>query len=175
MAAKRNPVRFEHASAMPASVADLWNFHQRPDALELLAPPLLGFEVEDRGDGVADGSVIRMVVGRRPFRQRWTAIHASVESERAFVDVALEAPFPYWVHQHLFEARGESRSRLSDVVWFVPPRWLPGKIGRLLSRAGLRVLFWWRHRVTKRSLTDKYEKTSRCGHGLWPAATGGNA
>jgi hypothetical protein len=160
---------------MPSSVAELWDFHQRPDALELLAPPLLGFEVIERGEGVKDGSIVRMKVGRRPFRQGWTAIHAAVEDERAFVDAALEAPFPYWVHQHLFEAEDDSRSRLTDVVWFVPPRWLPGKLGRIMSRAGLRALFWWRHRVTKRSLSDKHERRSRCGLGLWPAATGGKA
>jgi ligand-binding SRPBCC domain-containing protein len=160
---------------MPASVAELWSFHQRSDALELLAPPLLGFEVKERGEGVSNGSIIRMVVGRRPFRQRWTAIHAAVETERAFVDVALEAPFPYWVHQHLFEAHGERQSRLTDVVWFVPPRWLPGKFGRAVSRTALRVLFWWRHRVTRSTLTDTHERSSRCGRCLWPAATGGKA
>lgn len=123
-----------------------------PAALERLTPPLSWFRVVDPGRGVADGSVVMATIGPWPLRFSWVALHAAVAHERSFVDVALESPFRYWVHLHLFEAADEERSRLTDVVWFLPPRGVPRVVGRVFAAVMLRAVFWWRHRVTRRGL-----------------------
>jgi hypothetical protein len=153
--------RFEASSEFPVSGAALWAFHLRPEALEVLAPPFGGFEVLDRGTGVAEGSVLTMAVGRGPLRARWVALHCGIEPGREFHDVALEAPFPYWVHRHRVTPLGPAASRLTDTVWFAPPRWLPRALGAVMARAALRLLFAWRHRATRRWLSAHSEP--RCG------------
>jgi ligand-binding SRPBCC domain-containing protein len=101
---------------------------------------------------VANGSVLVAAVGFRPFRRRWVAIHSDVEAPDGFTDTALESPFPFWVHRHAFSPVGSGRSRLTDTVWFVPPTWLPRRVGGVLVGGVLRVMFWWRHRATRRAL-----------------------
>jgi ligand-binding SRPBCC domain-containing protein len=148
-------LRIEHASEFPVPSSELWSFHLRPEALAVLAPPLSGFAVVDRGAGVADGSMLVAEVGWPPFRRRWQALHLGVEPGRSFTDVALESPFPYWVHHHAVEPAGAGASRLIDTVWFVPPRWLPSRLGGALTAAALRLFFAWRHRATRRWLSGR--------------------
>jgi ligand-binding SRPBCC domain-containing protein len=149
------PIRFEYRSTFDAPVGRLWRFYMAPAALERLTPPLIPFRVVNAGSGrVADGSVVGATVGRWPLRSRWTALHAAVRAEESFVDIALESPFRYWVHLHQFEAEGDSRSRLIDVIWFLPPACIPRAIGRLLAVMLLRPRFWWRHRITRKGLSE---------------------
>lgn len=170
------PIRFEFQSTFDASVGRLWEFYMAPAALERLAPPLSWFRVVDAGSGVADGSVLEATVGPWPVRSRWVAFHAAVRSEESFVDIALESPFRYWVHLHRFEAASGNRSRLTDVVWFVPPRGVPRVVGRLLAAVLLRPMFWWRHRVTRRGLVPPSTGRLHCSPTLCSdGASGGRS
>jgi ligand-binding SRPBCC domain-containing protein len=144
--------RFQHRSVFPVTASALWDFHLQSDALEVLAPPLSGFRVVDRGAGVENGSVLVAEVGWWVFRSRWTALHFGIEPGRSFTDVALDSPFSYWVHHHRVEAVDVGFSRLTDSVWFVPPRWMPALVGGPLVAAFLRLFFAWRHRATRRWL-----------------------
>ena len=148
------PIRFHHESIVDVSLQRLWSFYMSPDALRRLSPPLSFFRVIDRGAGVADGSVLVASVGPWPLRRRWVALHAGVREEQSFVDIALESPFASWVHLHRFEAVGGSRSRLIDVVWFLPPRGVPRWAGRLFAAGPLRWMFRWRHRVSRRAVRE---------------------
>lgn len=145
-------VRFEHVSTFECPLGELWQFHMRPDALDRLAPPLSGFRVVDRDRGVADGSVLVAEVGPWPFRQRWRALHAAVAEEVGFADIALESPFPFWLHQHLFEAVPGGGSRLRDLVWVVPPRWAPRWLAVPALRLVLGAMFRFRHRRTRQAV-----------------------
>jgi ligand-binding SRPBCC domain-containing protein len=148
--------RFELISEIPVDVESVWAAHMIPEALEMLSPRWMGMRIVDPGDGVADGSLVRAEAGPWPFRFAWEALHACVETGRSFsfTDIALRSPFRYWVHQHVFEVAPGGRTRLRDIVWFLPPAWIPGLLGRPLVRILLRALFRWRHRVTRRALAD---------------------
>ncbi len=150
-------LRFTATTVLDAPVDRLWRFHLRPDALEMLSPPLLPTAIVEPGDGVAEGSEIVLEIGFWPVKIRWRALHSSVREGVGFVDVALESPFPYWVHQHRFEDEGEGRSRLTDTVWYLPPGWLPDWIARPAVTISLRLLFWWRHRQTRRAVVSPPE------------------
>lgn len=161
------PIRFEFQSTFDAPVSRLWRFYMAPEALERLTPPMTWFRVVDSGSGVADGSVLEATIGPRPLRSRWVALHAAVRREESFVDIALESPFRYWVHLHRFEAVGVSRSRLIDVVWFLPPSGVPRWAGRLFAAGPLRWMFAWRHHVSRRAVRDVVNE----GGGRLAAAT----
>lgn len=162
-------VRFQQSSEFTAPPADLWAFHLRPEALQVLAPPLSGFRVLDPGRGVAEGSIAEFSVGFGPLRTRWIALHFAVEPGRSFSDVALAGPFAYWIHEHVIEARSEGCSRLVDRVWFVPPRWLP----RVVARLALGAFFTWRHRATRRWLRGNVGGRSGQTTDQYASATGG--
>lgn len=153
--------RFELASELPCSAESVWQYHLAPGALDRLTPPFPPAAVTDRGCGVAVGSVVELQLGRGPLARKWLALHTTVEPPHVFVDVALESPFRYWIHQHVVEALGPSRSRLRDVVHFVPAGPLPVRLGGLLARIALSLLFRWRHRRTRRDLAAAAGRRSR--------------
>lgn len=156
--AQIDPIRFHYESTFAAPVSRLWEFYMAPDALVRLTPPLSGFRVVDPGQGVMDGSLLEATVGWWPARARWRAVHAGVRREESFVDIALESPFRYWVHLHQFGSAGEDHSRLTDVIWFVPPRGVPRWAGRLFASTVLRGMFWWRHRATRLGLSRRSDR-----------------
>jgi len=162
------PIRFRVESTIEAPLRRLWAFYMSPDALRRLSPPLSFFKVLDPGSGVADRSVLVATVGPWPLRQRWVALHADVQAESSFVDIALESPFAYWMHLHRFEAEGEGRSRLIDEVWFLPPHGVPRWVGRVFAATVLRSMFRWRHHVSRRAVRDLVNG----GGGRLAAATG---
>lgn len=146
-------LRFEYESELPVAAERVWDYHLAPGALERLTPPFPPARVVDPGRGVAEGSEVVLRLGRWPFASFWRALHAAVDAPHAFVDVALESPFRFWVHQHVIEPLGASRSRLRDVVHFVPGGPLPPWMAAPGARLALALLFRWRHRRTRLDLT----------------------
>lgn len=148
-------VRFEFESDYAAPAEAVWDFHLSPEALKTLTPRIMGFRVVDPGDGVADGSLVRFRVGVWPLRFEWHALHSGVRAPCAFTDLATRSPFRFWLHQHVIEPISATRCRLRDVIWVVPPSWAPIWFARPFLRIGLRLLFTWRHRQTRRAVVNK--------------------
>jgi ligand-binding SRPBCC domain-containing protein len=171
-----SPIRFEYESTFNAPVNRLWRFYMAPGALQRLTPPLSGFRVIEPGRGVADGSIVEATVGHWPLRARWVAVHAAVRAGESFVDIAAESPFRYWAHLHRFDSEEDGRSRLTDVIWFLPPAGVPRWVGRLFAGVVLRAMFWWRHRVTRRGLrAESVSKGDAVGTLCGQTASGGAA
>ena len=139
---------FVRSVLVDAPVDQLFQFHEREDALALLTPAFPPARLVNRsgGGGISEGVRVEL----RVMGQRWVALHTAYERNRLFVDEQIEGPFAQWVHRHEFEAAGPSQSRLTDHVAFQ----LPG--GRVVNallgwtvKLGLANLFAHRHRVTK--------------------------
>lgn len=144
--------RFEKSSVIPTDASSLWEFHLGPEALEHLSPWWMGLRVLDPGQGVADNSLVRAEVGLWPIRLSWEALHCGVIPNRSFTDIAINSPFRFWVHQHLIEPISTTHSRLTDVIWFLAPAWIPGFIARPTLKIALRALFEWRHFKTRKTV-----------------------
>jgi len=149
------PICFRHSSDLAASTQRVWDFHAAPGALERLSPPLGGVRVADAGNGVAEGSLVKLEVGPGPLRRPWHALHVNVRPSQGFVDVALEGPFQLWVHLHRFEPSGPGRSRLVDTVWYLPPTGVPRWLGPMIVNPMLRLYFAWRHRRTRNAVEGR--------------------
>lgn len=138
---------FSRSVVIDAPVADVFRFHERPDALSLLSPPFPPVRVVAKtGRALEAGARVELRVGFF----RWVAVHTACETDRLFVDEQVEGPFAKWIHRHEFEALDSRRARLTDRVEYE----LPG--GPLVNFAlgwivalGLRSLFSHRHRVTR--------------------------
>jgi len=135
-----------------APVAEVFGFHERPDALERLSPAFPPVRVTARtGEGIESGARVELRVGLF----RWVAHHTAYERNRLFVDELVQGPFAKWIHRHEFEAVG-SKTRLTDRIEYELPG---GPLVNLLFAwtvsLGLRNMFAHRHAVTREACVHK--------------------
>ncbi len=151
-------MRFVHQSVIPASVEEVFAFHERADALELLQPPWEQVDVLTPPASLAVGTRVELRTKLGPFWIPIVAEHVGYAKNRRFEDVMTKGPFARWHHKHLFfeDAAG---CRLRDEIEYEPPF---GRLGRLLDpllvRPRLRRLFAHRHAVTRREVLAARER-----------------
>lgn len=143
---------FVHESVIEAPVREVFAFHERPDALELLQPPWAKARIVKPPSSLQVGTrvILRLKVGPVPVTIE--AEHVAYLEDELFEDVMRRGPFAYWHHAHRFleHPRG---CLLRDEVDYVPPL---GILGRLVDpiaiRPQLERLFAYRHEVTRREV-----------------------
>lgn len=128
----------------PATVFD---WHERPGALERLTPPWGEVEVLHRAGGIRDGGVVQLRVHRGPTSFRWDLRHRDYEHARQFRDEQTSGPLKSWVHTHRFVARDGGGTRMEDEIDVEPPLGSAGAaIGPTFLRHELGRLFRFRYR-----------------------------
>lgn len=136
---------FVRSVLIDAPVDDVFRFHEREDALSLLAPAFPPVRVIGRTGGIETGARVELRVGVF----RWVALHTSFEKNRLFEDRQIRGPFAKWVHRHEFEAAG-AKTRLTDRIEYeLPGGLLVNLLFSWTVGLGLRNMFAHRHRVTK--------------------------
>ncbi len=137
----QNIMHFEYSTVVAAPVEKVFSFHERPDAIQILTPWWLFPSVERlRGKGLEVG--VELVVTTMGV-SKWHARHVAFERNKLFVDEMVSGPMKSWRHEHRFYPQ-ENGTLLTDSIDFVPigPAWP--------VNFGLRMLFAFRHAVTKR-------------------------
>ena len=147
-------MEFVKESILPASVREVFAFHERPDAFALLQPPWDRVEILAPPTSLEVGTRVELKTRVGPFWIRIVAEHVAYERHRHFEDVMREGPFARWHHKHLFFDH-EDGCRLRDEIEYAPPL---GWLGRLADpvpvRPGLQRLFDYRHVVTRREVLN---------------------
>ncbi len=141
--------RFRFSSVIDAPAAEIWAFHEAPDALERLLPPDGSVRVIERRGGLEPGSTVELELRFGPFRRRWLARHTECAPPAYFCDEQERGPFRVWRHRHGFEPAGEGRCRLVDEVEFsLPLAPVSDWIGAPIVKQILVGMFRWRHART---------------------------
>ncbi|MEM7202869.1 MAG: SRPBCC family protein [Planctomycetota bacterium] len=145
-------MRFVKESVLPASPAEVFAFHERPEAFALLLPPWERTEILVPPRGLAVGHRVELRTRMGCFWVKIVAEHVGYEPGRSFEDVMREGPFAHWHHKHLF-LPDPGGCRLRDEIDYTPPL---GWLGRLAEpfaiRPKLKKLFDYRHEVTRREV-----------------------
>ena len=148
-------MQFEHSSWIAAPVKMVFDFHKRPDAIELLMPPDQKVQLVSREGGLEAGARVEFRIPIGPFKIRWVAHHTAYEQNRLFIDEQREGPFASWVHSHLFKGENGG-TRLTDSIELALPGGVPieALAGWAVKRK-LRKMFEYRHQVTRRMCEAK--------------------
>lgn len=136
----------EFSSTFSCTPAVLWEFHQRPDAIQLLSPPFPPVRIVRDTGGLSVGAEKEFQLGLGPFRLTWLARHVECEPGRSFTDWQVTGPFRSWRHRHLMKAT-PSGSCLVDHIDYQA---YGGPLMDWLVWPSLWLLFRWRHYVTRR-------------------------
>lgn len=143
-------MHFSKESLIRASAAEVFAFHERKDALELLQPPWQRTEILEPPRSLAVGTRVRVRVKIGPIWQTVVAEHIAYEPGHLFADRMLEGPFTTWVHRHIVTPKGERAALLTDDIEYeLPLGGLGRTLGGWLVRRSLERLFAFRHEVTR--------------------------
>lgn len=144
----RRSAVFTYRSLVPGHVADVFRWHERPEALEELSPSPRWTRIEQRTGDLRDGGRVTLSMGAGSLRLLWEARHYGYVRDRQFCDEQVRGPFKIWRHTHVFEPIGPDQTLYEDRVEYAVPggpfvNWIAGPVvRRLLTR-----LFEFRHQV----------------------------
>ena len=126
---------------------DVFEWHERPGALERLTPPWGDVEVLSRSGGIRDGGTISLRVKRGPTSFRWDLIHRDDVHARQCCDEQVSGPMKRWSHTHSFSPSEYGGTIAHDEIDMEPPLGFAGKaLGPSFIRGELDRLFAFRYR-----------------------------
>jgi uncharacterized protein (TIGR01777 family) len=144
---------FEKSSSIPVSSKELFDYHDRPGALERLLPPWRDAEVLDRSGGIRNGGRVKVRMRIRPVTRTLTALHHDFIEGKQFVDEQESGPFAAWKHTHRFVPETSNSSVLTDHIEYRLPG---GAVGNAVFgnsvRKELERMFHFRHARTRNDL-----------------------
>ena len=124
---------FTRSCLLPATVEELFLFHENPHNLRHISPPGMHILEIRAGEAARPGAEFTIAVRQGPLTLRWTGRWETVESPRLLTDAAVRCPFALWRHSHIFEPHPEG-AFLTDRVEFRLPWLLGGPAGDLVCR-----------------------------------------
>lgn len=145
---------FTYCSVVPGGAADLFRWHERPEALMDLLPSRRFVRIERQTGGLENGSGVVLSVGVGPLRMRWEARHYGYVRGRQFCDEQLRGPFKAWRHTHRIDPFGTGQSLYEDrVEYAVPGGRLAQRLAAPVLRRMLTRAFAQRHRIVRAAMT----------------------
>ncbi|MDJ0569196.1 MAG: SRPBCC family protein [Pleurocapsa sp. MO_192.B19] len=142
-------LNFTYSSLINASVETVWQFHERPDILDLLTPPWQPVTIIRREGGLGVGAISEFRLSLAGIPVRWIAEHIECQPHRLFVDRQTQGPMESWVHRHEFMAEN-GKTRLTDAIAYeIPGGWLAEFLLGWWVDARLTDMFRYRHEVTQ--------------------------
>jgi ligand-binding SRPBCC domain-containing protein len=122
---------------LPAPVENVFAFFSDPGNLQKITPPWLDFEILGPGDTQMHTGLLidyRMRIHGIPVR--WQSEITLWDPPRRFVDEQRRGPYRLWIHEHTFEAEGNSTLVRDRVQYAVPGGWLVQRlfVGRDVGR-----------------------------------------
>lgn len=144
---------FERSLQLPVDAAEAFAWHARPGALDRLIPPWESVQIADRGEGIRDGSIVKLVANIGPLRLPWLAEHHGYDAGRSFRDTQRSGPFAQWEHLHKFKSDSNGRGMLEDRIEYRLPGGALGSLfaGKFVKRK-IERMFAYRHKTTHADL-----------------------
>ncbi len=139
--------RLQRSSEVAMPIDACWRFFSDPRNLSRITPPALGFTIlSDLPTAVHPGMMIEYRVSPLfGIPVRWLTEITQVREPDFFVDEQRVGPYRIWHHEHRFHSIGPARTRIDDLVTYVPPFGPLGVvINRLMIAPQLRRIFDFR-------------------------------
>jgi len=129
------------------SPEEVFDWHERPGALERLTPPWADVQVVHRSGGIKDGGKVGLRIKRGPTSFRWDLRHLDYVYGKQFRDEQVSGPMRSWVHTHSFAPHPDGGTAVEDEVEVAPPLGSAGAaLGPVFVRRELNRLFRFRYR-----------------------------
>jgi len=142
--------KFVFQSPINTSKEEVFQWHQRPDAIRQLIPPWQKIEVLKPPADLKPGTRVKLRMHFGPFSKVWVAEHTEFEEGSHFTDEQKEGPFRSWTHTHRMIEKGAHQCLLSDEIeWELPGGKWVSRLFKPLVHSQLNKLFAYRHQVVQ--------------------------
>lgn len=102
-----NEFRLNAEMIIPHRLDSVFPYFAAAHNLEEITPPFLKFRVSSSDELVmAPGTVIEYSLRLHGIPLGWKSLISVWEPPYRFVDEQLRGPYRYWIHEHIFEERG---------------------------------------------------------------------
>lgn len=147
---------FEFSSTLAAPAQEVFAWHERPGAFELLSPPWIKVKVTERVGGIADGGVVCLELNFGPARLQWNLEHRNYVPGKQFQDVQVTGPFLSWKHTHIFADCAGSSCLMTDKIEYRPFPLIGSGLSKQLLIEELKRMFTYRHEVLSQQMQQKW-------------------
>jgi uncharacterized protein len=156
-------MRFTYSSELPDhDPRSVFDWHERPGALERLTPPWGEMEVLRRSDGLQDGAEVELRVKKGPTSFHWHLRHRDYVYGEQLRDEQVSGPLKSWTHTQRFSELEGGGTRVQDEIELEPPLGAAGAaIGPVFLRTELGRLFRFRYRRLFTDLARHAEHADR--------------
>ena len=149
------PFVFESSTPVTTTPEALYEFHENPENMRLIAPSTLTVQEIDCERQARPGGTFRIRARQFGLPIRWTGQWEKAEAPGLLVDTALSSPFAIWRHSHIFSPHPQG-ALLTDRVEYLLKG---GFAGRIVSRWILPLVFAGmfrsRHEATRRHFSNQ--------------------
>jgi ligand-binding SRPBCC domain-containing protein len=149
------PFVFESSTPVATTPETLYEFHENPENMRLIAPSTLTVQEIDCERQARPGGTFRIRARQFGLPIRWTGRWEKAEAPGLLVDTALSSPFAIWRHSHIFSKHPQG-ALLTDRVEYLLKG---GFAGRIVSRWILPLVFAGmfrsRHEATRRHFSNQ--------------------
>jgi ligand-binding SRPBCC domain-containing protein len=149
------PFVFESSTPVATTPETLYEFHENPENMRLIAPSTLTVQEIDCEKQARPGGTFRIRARQFGLPIRWTGQWEKAEAPGLLVDTALSSPFAIWRHSHIFSKHPQG-ALLTDRVEYLLKG---GFAGRIVSRWILPLVFAGmfrsRHEATRRHFSNQ--------------------
>ena len=141
---------------VPAPLADVFEFFNRPENLVKLMPKFMSFKLLTPGKlDMKEGAVFDYLVRVFGVPNRWTTYISSYKPPFEFTDIQLKGPNTYWHHRHRFSKK-DNGTLVTDEIHYMLPLGPLGKLANILVMGPIiSALFKHRSQV----IHDRFGKT----------------
>jgi ligand-binding SRPBCC domain-containing protein len=155
---------FMYRSVVTGRAADVFRWHEQPEALLDLLPSRRFVRIERRAGSLRDGGLVMLSIGIGPARVCWEARHHGYIRGEQFCDEQVRGPFKTWRHTHRFVAIGSDQTLYEDrVEYALPGGRMLGRFADPLVRHLLARMFARRHQIVRRRFADARDAALRRG------------
>ncbi len=141
---------------LDAGLEEAFSFFSRAENLEAITPPWLQFRITSPTPiEMGVGTLIRYRLKLHGIPVSWLTRIDEWDPPRGFVDRQLSGPYALWHHTHSFEALGDGRTRMTDIVRYGHRFGPLGSLGEILIvKRDLAKIFDYRRDSIAELITD---------------------
>lgn len=149
------PFVFESSTPVRTTPETLYEFHENPENMRLIAPTTLTVQEITCQKQAKAGETFRIRARQFGLPIRWTGQWEKAEAPSVLVDTALSSPFAIWRHSHIFSKHPEG-ALLTDRVEYLLKGGLAGRfVSRWILPLVFAGMFRSRHEATRRHFSNQ--------------------